>query len=60
MALMRSATYQKIIDGVEAARRSYPDGVLVKNAVGNLAVMLNDEYVGFIDLATGRFNNIGR
>lgn len=30
-----------------------PDAELVKNQVGNLAVISNGEYVGFIDLRTG-------
>jgi hypothetical protein len=29
------------------------DAQIVRNAVGNLAVMVNGEYAGFIDLVTG-------
>lgn len=31
----------------------YPDAQLVRNQVGNLAVMHRGEYVGFIDLGSG-------
>lgn len=36
----------------EVARR-WPAAVLVKNEVGNLAVVVGGEYVGFVDLRTG-------
>lgn len=46
---------------VRAAQRAYerwPEGVLVKNQVGNVAVLVDGVYVGFIDLNTGDVDSV--
>jgi hypothetical protein len=31
----------------------FPDAELVRNSVGNLTVLLDDEYIGWVNLRTG-------
>lgn len=39
--------------------RNEPACTLVKNQVGNLTVMVGDEYAGFVDLNTGEVELFG-
>jgi hypothetical protein len=36
---------------IEALKRLVPGDLLAKNDVGNLAILREDEYVGYVDLA---------
>jgi hypothetical protein len=51
-------TPDELIQGVQAAAERFPGCVLVKNDVGNLAIMWWGSYVGFIDLGSGEFVNL--
>jgi hypothetical protein len=57
---MRFLTYTMLEEAISNAQRAFPNGVLVKNELGNLSVLEGNVseivgYVGFIDLADGRF-----
>lgn len=47
-------TLRAALDAVEE-RFPYPTARLARNQVGNIAVMVQDEYVGWIDLDSGEF-----
>lgn len=36
--------------------KRHPDVILVKNAVGNLAMVDHGEYIGYVDLTEGKVN----
>lgn len=42
-----------LVSAAQSCMLRWPDATLEKNGVGNLAVMLDGEYVGYIDLRTG-------
>lgn len=46
-------TPQKLIEAAQEIERRYPDAELVKNTVGNLWIGLDEEYLGYLDLADG-------
>lgn len=46
-------TARQLHEIAEAVAARYPDAMLVKNGVGNLAVMVDGEYRGFADLRFG-------
>jgi hypothetical protein len=50
---MDDLTPAQLIIACQEAAKLFPGCVLVKNRVGNLAVVLAGDYVGFIDLKTG-------
>lgn len=43
---------------LDAAEERYPAARLARNPVGNLAVIVDGEYAGWVDLATGEFNDL--
>ncbi|MGW5519241.1 hypothetical protein [Nocardia africana] len=46
-------TTQQLHEMADTVHARYPDAVLVKNRVGNLSVMVDGEYRGFLDLRFG-------
>ena len=49
-------TTQQMHEMADTVHARYPDAVLVKNRVGNLSVMVDGEYLGFLDLRFGGVN----
>ena len=46
-------TIEQLISAAQDVSRRFPQADLVKNQVGNLAIYVDDNYVGFIDLLDG-------
>lgn len=46
----------KLFEAVKDIMRRWPDAVLSKNAVGNLAIFSGGVYVGWLDLRNGNVN----
>jgi hypothetical protein len=46
-------TPAQLLEGARVVAARFPDAELVKNKVGNLAIMVGGEYVGYLDLRTG-------
>jgi len=46
-------TPAQLLEGAQALMDRFPTAELVKNQVGNLAVMVEGEYVGYLDLRYG-------
>jgi hypothetical protein len=46
-------TPAQLLAGASEVARRWPGALLVKNEVGNLAIVDDGEYVGFLDLRTG-------
>jgi len=56
VAELDAMTVSDLIEAVAAALASgaiLPSDVLFKNAVGNLAILRDDAYIGYVDLQTG-------
>lgn len=49
-------TPAQLLDGAREVAERFPDAQLVKNDVGNLAVMVNGEMVAWLDLRTGELH----
>jgi hypothetical protein len=46
-------TTNQLLNAAREVARLFPDAYLVKNSVGNLAIMVDSEYRGYVDLTTG-------
>jgi hypothetical protein len=46
-------TPAQLLAGAQEVAERFPDAELVKNDLGNLAIVDSGEYAGFIDLRTG-------
>lgn len=46
-------TPAQLLAGAREIAERFPGAELVKNQVGNLAVMVDGEYAGYLDLRTG-------
>lgn len=46
-------TAAQLLAAAEELHRRYPEAELVKNSVGNLAILVDGTYVGYLDLARG-------
>lgn len=46
-------TPAQLLDGARIVAERLPGAELVKNAVGNLAIEVDGEYVGYLNLRTG-------
>lgn len=46
-------TPAQLLAGAQAVAERWPDAVLVKNEVGNLAIVSGGEFAGYLDLRTG-------
>jgi len=46
-------TINSLIKLLTTLKQRYPDAILEKNLVGNLAVIVNDRYAGYIDIHEG-------
>jgi hypothetical protein len=49
-------TPAQLLEGAREVAERFPDAELVKNRVGNLAIMTGVRYAGFLDLRTGEVN----
>ena len=47
-----------MLAAVQQAYDRYPSARLVRNRVGNLSLLVDDEYVGWLDLTFGQFNDL--
>ena len=50
-------TTDQLMDLAERAKIRYPTGRLVKNQLGNLAVLVDGSYVDYLDLHTGHLGS---
>lgn len=46
-------TPAQLLAGAQAVAEHWPDAELVKNGVGNLAITIDGEFVGYLDLRDG-------
>jgi hypothetical protein len=46
-------TPEQLVEMAAEVMRLWPTGFLVRNQVGNLAVLVNGEYVGYLDFGDG-------
>jgi hypothetical protein len=46
-------TPEQLLAGAQEIAERFPDAELVKNDVGNLAIVVSGEYAGYLDLRTG-------
>jgi hypothetical protein len=46
-------TPAQLLAGARVIAERFPDAELVKNYVGNLAIMVGGEFTGYLDLRTG-------
>jgi hypothetical protein len=46
-------TPAQLLNGAREVAERFPAAELVKNQVGNLAIMIDGEYAGYLDLRTG-------
>ena len=51
-------TPAQLLDGAREVAGRFPDAELVKNDVGNLAIVAGGEYVGYLDLRTGEVEDV--
>jgi len=51
-------TPAQLLDGAQAVADRAPDAELVKNEVGNLAIVRNGAYIGFLNLRNGELELI--
>lgn len=48
-------TPQQLLAGAQQIADRFPDSSLERNQVGNLVVVIDDEYAGWLDLTDGEF-----
>ena len=46
-------TPAQLLTGATAVAERFPAAELIKNAVGNLVIMVDDVYIGYLNLRTG-------
>jgi hypothetical protein len=56
MSLLHEMTTAEFLAAAQSVAGQFPDAVLVKNPVGNLTVLVNDEYVAWVDLRWGELH----
>lgn len=55
---MTDLTPERLADAAREAAARWPGAVLMPNQVGNLAILHEDRYVGWLDLTTGEVHAV--
>lgn len=54
--MLPGMTPAQLLAGAREVAERWPGASLVKNDVGNLAIVVDGEYAGYLDLRTGEVN----